>query len=175
MRFRPATEADLPELVDRQEEAAVVAFAHVFPQDRYAFPRTAILERWRGELEDPAVGVYVSTDAAGRITGFAARRDDELLHFGTARDTWGTGLAADLHDALLATYEPALDRIRLRVLEENPRGRRFWEKMGWQPTGSRSRSPFAPYPVLLEYDRQLTRPPRPAARVSPWPPGGSDH
>jgi len=124
----------------------------VFPQDRHPFPRATILERWKQELADPSVAVYVSTDESTRITGFAARRHDELLHFGTAIDTWGTGTATALHHALLETYPPELHRIWLRVFEDNPRARRFWEKLGWRSTGRTSRSPFATFPVLVEYE-----------------------
>jgi RimJ/RimL family protein N-acetyltransferase len=157
VQFRPAVEADLVELVEMQEAAAVVALAHIFPQDRYPFPRAEILERWRAELREPAIVVYVSTVGDGRITGFAARRNDELLHFGTAIDTWGTGLAALLHDALLETYPADLERIWLRVFEQNQRARRFWERQGWASTGARSTSPFPPTPVLLEYELLLSR------------------
>ncbi|MGA9749458.1 MAG: GNAT family protein [Nocardioides sp.] len=151
MLFRPATEADLDELVRTQEAAAVVALAHVFPQETHPFPRESVLGRWRTELHDPAVAVYVSTDDVGRITGFAARKGDELLHFGTSISMWGTGLADALHDALVETYPCDLDRIWLRVFEANHRARRFWEKKGWRPSGRRSRSSFAPHPVLAEY------------------------
>ncbi|GAA2153498.1 hypothetical protein GCM10009844_37970 [Nocardioides koreensis] len=156
MHVRPATDADLDELVDVQGEASVVALAHVFPQATHPFPRAAILGRWRAELHDPGVAVYVSTDQDERITGFAARRGDELLHFGTAVGTWGSGLAGVLHDALVATYPHELDRIWLRVFDENHRARRFWEKQGWRPNGRTSRSPFAPHPVLAEYELHLS-------------------
>jgi len=156
MHFRPATDADLDELVGVQEEASVVALAHVFPQATYPFPRAAILERWRTELHDPGIDVYVSTDQAEHVTGFAARRYDEVLHFGTAVSTWGTGLASVFHDALVDTYPDGLERIWLRVFEENHRARRFWEKKGWRSNGRTSRSPFAPHPVLVEYE--LVRP-----------------
>ena len=152
MRIRPATESDLVALVALQEEASVVALAHVFPQATHPFPREAVLARWREELADPLVAVYVSTDDAGALTGFAARREDELLHFGTVPAAWGTGLAAALHDALLRTWPNELDRLWLRVFRENHRARRFWEKHGWAATGSTTRSPFAPHPVLLTYE-----------------------
>jgi RimJ/RimL family protein N-acetyltransferase len=158
MHFRPAIPDDLSELVTVQEEAAVVALGHVFPQDRYPFPRQAVLERWTEELADPGTDAYVATDEAGRITGFAARRADELLHFGTALATWGTGLAAAQHDALLETCPDELERIWLRVFEDNRRARRFWEKLGWTPTEERSRSEFAPHPVLLGYELRRTVP-----------------
>jgi len=155
MQFRPATVDDVSELVAVQEEAAVVALADIFPQDRFPFPRQEIVERWTAELHDPDTHVYVPTDDAGRITGFAARRDDEVLHFGTARSTWGTGHARDVHDALVATYPDDLERIRLFVLTENHRARRFWEKVGWRPTGRESRSPYLPYPHMAEYELRL--------------------
>ncbi len=56
------------------------------------------------EIADTHTHVYVSTDDAGFITGFAATREAELLHFGTSIDTWGTGLAQELHDSLLQAY-----------------------------------------------------------------------
>ena len=156
MHFRPATDADLDELVTVQAEASVAAMADVFPQAKYPFPHAEIRERWRTELADPDIVAYVSTDSAsgraGRVTGFAARRRDELLHFGTAIDTWGTGLAADLLEALVDTYPPGTDRIWLTVFERNPRARRFWEKNGWAPTGRSSRTQYPPHPVLLEYE-----------------------
>jgi RimJ/RimL family protein N-acetyltransferase len=152
MHFRPAAEADLDELVCVQEEASVVALAHVFPQASHPFPRATILERWRTELHDPDVAVYVSTDDVGHIRGFAARRHEELLHFGTAVCAWGTGLAGDLHAALVDTYPHDVDRIWLRVFEDNHRARRFWEKQGWRPNGRTSRSSFAPHPILVEYE-----------------------
>lgn len=155
MHFRPATDADLDELVCVQEEASVVALAAVFPQARHPFPRLAVLERWRIELHEPGTAVYVCTDEVEHLTGFAARRHDELLHFGTALATWGTGLAGLLHDALLDTYPRDLDRIWLRVFEDNHRARRFWAKRGWQSNGRRSRSAFAPHPVLVEYELHL--------------------
>jgi len=138
-----------------QEEASVVALGHVFPQATHPFPREAVLARWREELRDPAIAVYVATDPDGAITGFAARRDDELLHFGTALDTWGTGLAGRLHDELLGTWPPGTARLWLRVFEGNHRARRFWHRHGWRPTGATSQSPFPPHPVLLDYELVL--------------------
>ncbi len=151
-RIRATTEADLAALVRVQEEGSVVALAHLFPQDAHPFPRAAILARWAAELDDPGIAAYVSTDESGAITGFAALRDDELLHFGTALPQWGTGLATRLHEALLATYPDDVDRLWLRVFVDNHRARRFWEKCGWRSTERTSRSDFAPHPLLVEYE-----------------------
>jgi RimJ/RimL family protein N-acetyltransferase len=158
--LRPARDDDVEALVDVQQPAAVVAFAHVFPQDTHPFPRAEIVARWREEVADPLVHVYLWTDDADGVQGFAATRGDELLHFGTALDTWGTGEAQQFHAALIDRWRtsdsgsPA--QVRLRVLEENHRARRFYEKLGWQATDVRTHSPFAPYPVLIEYRLRLT-------------------
>jgi RimJ/RimL family protein N-acetyltransferase len=161
--FRRLTEADLPELLDIQEPAAVAGLAAVFPQDAHPFPRDAVMQRWRDELADPAIATYVAEDDAGGLVGFAARRGDEVLHFGTALHVWGSGTASWLLEELLATFEPDVHRVRLWVFTGNGRGRRFWEKHGWRPTGRTTRSTFAPYPELLEHDRaRMTDESRPA-------------
>jgi L-glutamine:scyllo-inosose aminotransferase/L-glutamine:2-deoxy-scyllo-inosose/3-amino-2,3-dideoxy-scyllo-inosose aminotransferase len=42
----------------------------------------------------PDIDVYVIENDDGAVAGFAATRGGELLHFGTAVETWGSGLAA---------------------------------------------------------------------------------
>lgn len=155
MNFRRAVAEDLEDLVAVQEAAAVVGLGHIFPQEEYPFPRAAVLQRWAKELADPRTDVYVCTDETRRITGFAARRGDELLHLGTALHTWGTGLATQLHDALLASFPSSVTRCRLRVFAENRRARRFYEKLGWLSTGEVTRSTFPPYAELVTYTRTL--------------------
>jgi RimJ/RimL family protein N-acetyltransferase len=152
---------DLPDLMVLQERGAVAGLSNVFPQDEYPFPRDVVRGRWQEELRDPSIAVYVATAPDGRLVGFAARREDELLHFGTALETWGSDLAGWMHDALLATYPPDLRRVRLRVFAGNHRARRFYEKRGWTATGAETRTSFPPHPTLLEYVLDLAG--RPAA------------
>ena len=82
-----------------------------------------------------------------------------MLHFGVSLTYWGTGLAQQLHDATIAvltsTVPAVTQRVRLSVFEANGRARRFYEKLGWHPTGQISRTSFAPHPLLVEYDRAL--------------------
>jgi RimJ/RimL family protein N-acetyltransferase len=157
MLLRDATTADLPALLDVQQEGAQVGLAHIFPQDLYPFPRSRLEARWAAELAGDDVVVKVVVRGGGPVEGFAAVRGNELLHFGLALSTWGSGLAAAVHDELVgllaASGEPS---ARLRVFEENHRARRFYEKLGWTATSRRTRSTFPPYPVLLEYRRALT-------------------
>ena len=148
--FRPVEYADLPALLAVQEQGAIAGLSNVFPQETYPFPREVIRERWESELEDPAVAAYVATDPDERLVGFAARRADEVLHFGTAVETWGSGLAA--------SYPRQRRELRLRVFRENRRARRFYEKLGWKATGVESRTSFPPHPTLLEYVLDRTGP-----------------
>ena len=160
MTLRAATSADVDALLDIQQPAAVQGLSHIFPQDKNPFPRAAIADRWLTEIADPDVHVYLYTDQDDSIQGFAAVRGHELLHFGTDLPTWGTGLASRLHAALLDVMTNAHGTpttLTLRVFEENRRARRFYYKHGWQPTGRSSRTTFPPHPLLLEYERHLTR------------------
>jgi RimJ/RimL family protein N-acetyltransferase len=149
--LRPMEHADLPSLLDVQERGAVLGLADVFPQAEHPFPAGQIRDRWAGELDDPAVAAYVAVDRDARIVGFAARRGDEVLHFGTAPETWGTGLAGWLHDALVATFPPPVVRLRLWVFQGNRRARRLYERLGWTATGRDAVTSYPPHPRLLEY------------------------
>jgi RimJ/RimL family protein N-acetyltransferase len=155
MFLREAVPDDVPAIIEVQRPAAVRALAHIFPQDVHPFPEAAIRARWLAEIADPQIAVSV-IELDGRVAGFAATRDNELLHFGTAMETWGTGLAVRAHDEIVSRFVAlGASRARLRVFEENHRARRFYEKLGWRGTGERSRTTFAPYPVMLEYERDL--------------------
>lgn len=162
MFFREMTVDDVEAVLGVQEAGSVVALASIFPQESYPFPRDEVRERWRTEIADTSIGTYVSIGDDGVVNGYAATRGDELLHFGVSLRCWGTGLAQRLHDATIAVLVSSVpaqtQRVRLRVFEANERARRFYEKLGWQPTGQLSRTSFAPHPVLLEYALSLAHP-----------------
>ena len=88
------------------------------------FPVDEIRTRWAVELADPDVRTYVIEGVEGAVVGFAATRDSELLHFGTAVETWGSGLAARALDEIVERLACAgVARARLRVYEDNHRAR----------------------------------------------------
>ena len=142
---------DVPAVMDVLEPASVAGLSGVFPQDVHPFPREVLAERWRHEIDDPALECFV-IERAGAVAGFAALDGDELKHFGVALEEWGTGLASVAHDELLARMRAAgVARPWLRVYADNPRGRAFWEKHGWVDTGERSRGPMPPHAEHLTY------------------------
>ncbi|MGH3507077.1 MAG: GNAT family N-acetyltransferase [Nocardioidaceae bacterium] len=154
--MRRAVPGDVAAVVEVQREGAVAALSHVFPQDTHPFPVDEVRRRWAVEVVDPALRCYVVSHVDEGVLGFAAIRGDELLHFGTALRTWGTGLAVEFHDALLGAFDASrTPRVWLRVFEDNVRARQFYEKLGWRRTGERSRTSFPPHPTLVHYERDL--------------------
>jgi RimJ/RimL family protein N-acetyltransferase len=151
------TAADVPAVLDVQEPGAVLGLSEVFPQDAYPFPREDVAQRWLEEMATPGIDCYVVL-LDGTVVGFAAIRGDEFLHFGIETEHWGTGIAQTAHDAVLDRMRSrGVRRAWLRVFTGNGRGRRFYEKLGWEPTGERTHSSFPPHPELLRYERCLMR------------------
>ena len=142
---------DVAAVMAVQERASVAGLSAVFPQDRYPFPRDVLAGRWRTEITDPAIDCFVVVrDVA--VAGFAALREDEIMHFGVALEEWGSGLAIAAHDELVARLRAAGHATPwLRVYADNPRGRAFWEKLGWTDTGERTSGPVPPHAELMTY------------------------
>jgi RimJ/RimL family protein N-acetyltransferase len=145
--LRVAVPADVEAIMDVQQEGSIRALSAIFPQDEYPFPRAELTARWAGEIGDPSVLVLVILQA-GQVAGYAAVKDDQLLHFGTATSTWGTGLAAAAHAEIIDLLGGS---GHLWVLAGNHRARRFYEKMGWRATGHSVPDDFPPHPELMEY------------------------
>jgi RimJ/RimL family protein N-acetyltransferase len=150
------TNEDIPRVLDAQETGAVVGLAEVFPQEAWPFPRAVIARRWKEEIATPGIDCLV-VSLGGDVVGFAAVREDEVLHFGIAIEHWGTGIAQLAHDAVLNRLRTRrVHRVWLRVFTKNTRGRRFYEKLGWIQTGSSSQSTLPPYAELLRYERDVS-------------------
>ena len=153
--LRVMTAADVQQVLDVQEPGGVLGLSDVFPQDAYPFPRDVVAARWLQEIATPDIDCYVVV-LDGAVVGFAAIRGDEFLHFGTAVEHWGTGIAETAHDAMLDRMRSrGVQRAWLRAFTGNGRGRRFYEKLGWVPTGARTRSTYPPHAELLRYERTL--------------------
>lgn len=147
--LRMMRDSDVPEVVATQEPASVVGLASVFPQDEFPFPRQDVARRWREEIAEAGTDCFVVLEDE-TVVGFAAIRGDEFLHFGIAIERWGSGIARQAHDALVdAMRDHRVSRAWLRVFTGNARGRAFYERLGWRPTGECTRSTFAPHPELL--------------------------
>lgn len=154
--IRLMTPADVPEVLAVQQPGAVIGLGKVFPQDEFPFPREAVARRWLQEIETHDIDCLV-VEQNEAVVGFAAIRAEEFMHFGIALEHWGTGAAQSAHDAILDRMRATKVRCAwLRVFTANERGRKFYERLGWAPTGERSHSTFPPYPELLRYELDLT-------------------
>ncbi len=149
LRDAQLTEATL--LARLQERASVAAFAHVFPPERFPFPREAVFERWAQALEDPAASVMVA-ERAEEPVGVVLVRPEWLEGLYVVPEWWGKGVAAELHDrALEIVRELGSTRFHLWVLEANARARHFYERRGWQENGQTRVVPFPPNPLDVGY------------------------
>jgi RimJ/RimL family protein N-acetyltransferase len=128
-----------------QRAACVDSFAHIFPPDRYPFPDAEVRRRWLDWSGDVLV-----SEREGRVVGVAGVESCWLHGFYVLPEYWGTGVAAELHDAALA-HMPDCPEIRLWVLEGNDRARRFYEKHGWRLNGETRVVPYPPNPLDVGY------------------------
>ena len=85
-----------------------------------------------------------------QFIGLAAVDGCWLRNLYVVPDAWGSGVAAELHDAALAEL-PDCPEISLWTLKENQRARRFYEKHGWRPNGKTRVVPFPPNPLDVGY------------------------
>jgi RimJ/RimL family protein N-acetyltransferase len=143
--LRPMRPEKVDSVVTVQQEGAVAAFGHIFPQDAHPFPRAEVQQRWAYELSRSDIQCFVVEGPDRVVDGFVAISGNQLLHFGTAKSTWGSGPAGRAHDEVLDYLrEQGHSRAWLSVLEQNGRARRFYEKRGWVPTGRSLQSGFHP-------------------------------
>jgi RimJ/RimL family protein N-acetyltransferase len=153
--LRRLTQDDLDLLMEVQRAGAVLGLGHIFPQHEHPFPTAQVRARWVSEIDDPGTdcfAVVLDRDLAG----FAATREDQFLHFGTAVGTWGSGLADAAHRDVLEHLRAQGHRSAwLRVFDGNRRAVRFYGRRGWVATNATSRTSFPPYPVLRRYEITL--------------------
>jgi GNAT superfamily N-acetyltransferase len=137
VRHRSAGTEDLTAIVAINRAAATTAYAAIFGEAPY--PEEGVRRRYTRLLGDPDVSVFI---VDGR--GYAAARPGHLEALYVVPDAWGAGVADELYAQVARVAgRPAT----LWVLEANERGRRFWERRGWRPTGLRDETEA----VELEY------------------------
>jgi RimJ/RimL family protein N-acetyltransferase len=126
-----------------QRAASLAGFAHIFPPERYPFPDDAVRDRWR-----MFGGTILVAERDSGVVGVAGIDEGWLHGFYVLPAFWGTGTAAELHEA-------ALDHgaTTLWCLQENHRARRFYEKHGWRENGRTRVVEYPPHPLDIGYSR----------------------
>jgi diamine N-acetyltransferase len=154
MELRTATSDDAAACLAVQRRAAVVGYAHIFPQDQHPFPDDVVRAEWVRRLaSDAQVVLAVEADA---VVGTVSARGSRLEALFVVPERWGTGVAGLLHDRALELIAAAgRAAAELDVMVDNARARRFYERRGWAPDGRAETSPFPPYPKILGYRRRL--------------------
>lgn len=155
---RPARPDEADRLLAIQREAAVDAFAHVYPPERYPFPDDAIREVWAEALADPEVEVYVAEDD-GAPVGAVSVGNGYLATLYVLPAYQGRGVGSELHDLALERLRAlGFEQAKLWTLRENDSGRRFYERRGWRLTDETRIVPYPPNPVDVQYALPLDRP-----------------
>ncbi|HUI01960.1 MAG TPA: GNAT family N-acetyltransferase [Acidimicrobiales bacterium] len=138
VHVREALPGDLPAVAAVHLDAAVTGYAGIFPE---AAPVPTIEElgaAWARELTQRAATTLVAEEA-GAVVGTVTVRPDpdfpgegQLRRLHVAPRRWGTGVGGRLHDEAMQLLEARGFRLAgLWVLEDNLRGRRFYESRGW--------------------------------------------
>jgi GNAT superfamily N-acetyltransferase len=131
VRIRRGTGSDLDALIDVNRAAALTAYAGIFGSE--PFPTERVRARYRRLLSDPACVVFLAEDGEQPL-GFVAAQPAHLAALYVSPSVWGRGVGSRLYDAVM----PLLGwDATLWLLEANARGRRFWERRGWEPDGER--------------------------------------
>ena len=151
--IRPATRDDADGITDVQVASWRAGYAHVFPEsvlyaDDFDSSRRTFWNAWRfAPGHRIAVATEPDGDDATRVIGFCSYGPErerargftgrgEVWAFYVHPDRWGSGAA----DPLMEHVEQRLraegfNTAVLWVLDDNPRGRRFYERHDWVATG----------------------------------------
>lgn len=152
--IRAAERADADGITDVQVASWRAGYAHVFPRsvlysDEFDSTRREFWNGWRfapghrlvvavrpSDDEDPeeVVGFASYGPERERARGFTGR--GEVWAFYLLPEVWGSGLATSLLDYTETRLRAEGFSVAvLWVLKDNPRGRRFYEREGWELTG----------------------------------------
>jgi ribosomal protein S18 acetylase RimI-like enzyme len=144
MNVRPGTKDDAEAIERIRIHGWQTAYRHVFPANDLDDLRVDAT-RWRRRLEEPPPGwsTFVC-ERDGEVIGFSTvgpSRDErgvgELYAIYVDPDAWSTGAGRELMVQAEQSLADAYREATLWVLEDNPRARRFYERAGWTPDGSR--------------------------------------
>jgi len=143
MEIRRATVGDARVIADVHVRTWQGAYEHVFGAERLAaLTVEQRLPGWDRILGEEELQVFVAEED-GRIVGFVAvgassdpAAEGEVSGIYVEPASWGSPAGTALMRAGLDELRAlGYDDAMLRVLEDNPRARRFYEREGWRVDG----------------------------------------
>ena len=153
--IRRARPDEAEALLRIQREAAVAAFAHVFPPERFPFPDDVVGPSWQRVLANPGVEVYIA-EVDGEPVGSVSVGSGFLRTLYVLPSHQGAGVGSALHDHALGRLAALGEReAKLWTLEENHGAREFYERRGWTLNGETRVVEFPPHPLDVGYSRAL--------------------
>ena len=114
--IRRARPDEAEALLRIQREAAVGAFAHVFPPERFPFPDDVVGPSWQRVLANPGVEVYIA-EVDGEPVGSVSVGSGFLRTLYVLPSHQGAGVGSALHDHALLTPETLPFRPSLFALD----------------------------------------------------------
>jgi GNAT superfamily N-acetyltransferase len=160
---REALAEDAGDIARVQIETWRAAYAHVLPASLLAgLSVEQQASNWAGWLELPEHFVLVA-EHGGRISGFASAapggeedRVGELQALYVEPSAWDCGLGrALIIEAERRLGEAGCREAVLRVFEDNPRARRFYEAGGWAAVRTRLEEFFGVQTSVVWYRKRL--------------------
>ncbi|MGA8117230.1 MAG: GNAT family N-acetyltransferase [Actinocatenispora sp.] len=167
MWLRAGVPADSQDLFTLQRSAALAAYGHIFPQDRYPFPEQQVAALCWRMLTSTTERVLVAVGDNGPV-GYVSHERDLITNLYVAPDQWHRGIGGRLLAAAVdAITDAGHGTCRLKVMTENHRARELYQRRGWQPDGTSEQVRFPPHPTLLGYRLTVTRPTAGTAAAAP--------
>jgi GNAT superfamily N-acetyltransferase len=137
------------------------AYAHIFEEDDLS--RLSVERRQETAREALGSSVALVAERDGEVLGFAfagPSRDTEgvaeLYSIYVDPNVWGTGLGRELIlEVERRLHDKSFIEVELWVLEDNPRGRRFYEAAGWTSADVRPITIFGSDVPEIRYRKRL--------------------
>ena len=148
VEYRDATIDDAPELAELGAATFTDTFGHLYqPDDLAVFLKNHSIEAWEKELTDSAFAVRVA-EKEGKMVGYAKLGPPhlpfeprgeaaELRQLYVVEEMKGQGVAHTLIDWVIeGARDRRADHLYLSVFTDNPRARRYYEKLGFEAEGT---------------------------------------
>jgi GNAT superfamily N-acetyltransferase len=151
LTLRPGRRGDAETLYTIHRESVRVAYAEIFPPDRYPFPEAELRSHWIKRLAEADAATVIAEQETLPV-GFVVVSPGWLESMFVLPSDWGRGVGSALHDQAVELLRSKGAGGRLWVLERNEAARRFYQHRGWRHDGARRQSAYPPHPRVLRYE-----------------------